>query len=167
MRFLLVLLVLAPALHAHPAHTAHAEIDFRRDPDRLEVSVRVAVDDLPAALRAAGDEPEGLERLPRAERESRLFALVRAGLAVTAADGGAVELREVGHELDEDGGHGRIWIHLEAPLPGGVEGMRVRFDLLHDAFAGQRNTARVRDGARETTLAFAPGDGFRVVRLGP
>lgn len=167
MRLLLVLLVLAPALRAHPAHTAHAEIDFRRDPGRLEISVRAGADDLLAALRTAAGPAGDLDPAPSAAPDPRLLALVRAGLELVDRHGAAVALRGVGQELDAEDGHGRIWIHLEAALPDGVEGMRVRFGLLHDAFPRQRNTVRVRDGARETTLAFAPGDGFRVVHLGP
>lgn len=157
----------APALRAHPAHTAHADLDFRRGPDRLEVSVRAVADDLAAALRADGGPAVGLERTPPEQLAPRLFALVRAGLVVTAPDGTAVELRWVGHELDEDAGHARLWLYLEAPLPGGLDGARVRFTLLHEAYPGQRNTVRARDGTRETTLAFAPGDPAKPVRLGP
>ncbi len=160
-------LVFAPALRAHPAHTAHADLDFRRGPDRLEITVRAVADDLEAALRADGGPAVSLERTPPDVLAPRLLALVRAGLRVTASDGTAAELRWVGHELDEESGHARVWIHLEAALPGGVEGARVLFRLLQDAFPGQRNTVRVRDGSRETTLAFAPGDPPKVVRLGP
>lgn len=168
---LLLLLVLAlaaaTALRAHPAHTAHADMDFRRGPDRVEVAVRVVADDLLAALNAGGVAPVSFERTPPAELDARLLALVRAGLALTTPGGDPAEWRWVGRELDEDGGHARLWLYLEAPLPGGLDGARVRFTLLHEAFPGQRNTVRARDGTRETTLAFAPGDPAKPVRLGP
>jgi hypothetical protein len=164
---LFLTLAAATALRAHPVHTAHADVDFRRGPDRVEVAVRVVADDLLAALNAGDGPPVSLERTPATELDPRLLALVRAGLALTAPDGAAVEWRWVGREIDEDAGHARLWIYLEAPLPGGLDGARVRFDLLHDAFPRQRNTLRARDGTRETTLAFAPGDPAKAVRLGP
>jgi hypothetical protein len=167
LHLLLLALAAATTLRAHPVHTAHADVDFRRGPDRVEIAVRVVADDLLAALDAAGGPPVSLERTPTAELDSRLLALARAGLALTAPDGTAVELRWIGRELDEEDGHARLWLYLEAPLPGGLDGARVSFTLLHDRFPRQRNTLRARDGTRETTLAFAPGDPAKPVRLGP
>lgn len=161
---LLGALLAAPAARAHPLHTAHADLELNRTTGRLEITVRVIADDLLAALNAGRAEPLSYEKTPAAALDAALLRYVTERLALTPAGAPApAVLAWVGREFDAEGPHQRLWIYLEAPWAGEFAGARVRFSVLLEAFARQENTARLRDGRRDVTLAFDAEHDTRVV----
>ena len=88
-----------------------------------------------------------------------------ATLEQPAPDGREIALGWVGRDGDRADGEQRVWLYFEAQLPDGLEGVRVEHSVLHDRVPRQRNTVRVRQGDRSTTLAFAPGQSPRPIVL--
>lgn len=174
--FITVLFVaLAPRAAAHPLHASSAQADYRRDTQRLEIGLRVFAEDLLAALNADRATPLSYEKTPPAELDAALRAYVNEKFLVCTAAGDAVPLRWVGREFDRApaapaGDHHHadeqiLWLYVEATLPDGIEGTRLHHAFLHERFRDQQNVIRIRDGAREATLAFARDDGPKPVRF--
>ncbi len=161
---LLGALLAAPATRAHPLHTAHADLELNRTTGRPEIAVRLIADDLLAAINTGRATPLSYEKTPAAELDAALLRYVTERLALTPAGASApAVLAWVGRETDAEGPHQRLWVYLEAPWAGELTGARVRFAVLLDTFARQENTARLRDGRRDVTLAFDAEHDTRVV----
>lgn len=157
-------LLAAPAARAHPLHTAHADLEVNRTTGRLEIAVRLIADDVLAALNAGRATPLTYEKTPAADLDAALLRYVTDRLALTPAGASApVTLAWVGRETDAEGPHQRLWVYLEAPTPATLAGARVRFAVLLDTQPRQENTARLRDGARDITLAFDAEHDTRLV----
>lgn len=149
----------APRALAHPVHASSAQADYNRATQRLEIALRLVAEDLLAALNAARERPLSFEKTPPAELDAALRAYAVEKFAVADSAGAAVALEWIGREFepaapDRPADEQTLWIYLEAALPHGVEGARLQHALLHEIFPRQQNTIRVRDGRRETTLAF-------------
>lgn len=155
------LLLAATAGRAHPIHASFAEADFNRDTGRLEVALRVFADDLEAALSARAGRPVSLERTPAAELDLLLRAYLASHFTVRAGDAPNPAQRWVGRELRDR--ENEVWLYFDLPLAAGPAGARLAHRLLTDQFADQVNSVRVRDGRREVTLVFPPGQGEQVV----
>lgn len=165
---LVVALFLAPFAAAHPNHTSHADVDYHADAQRLEISLRVIAEDLLAALQAeagAGAAELSWEKTPADELDRRVRDYVLPRFRFLTRDGREIALGWVGRDGDRADGEQRVWLYFEAQLPAGLEGVRVEHSVLHDRVPRQRNTVRVRQGDRSTTLAFAPGQSPRPIVL--
>jgi hypothetical protein len=161
--------LLAPrAAHAHPIHLAHANVTLQRDTARLEIELRVIADDLLAALNTGRAQPLSYEKSPAAELDAALRAYVLANFSLTARDATApIVLSWIGREADTEGPHQRLWLYFEAPFPDELDGARLRHALLFATIDRQENTARIRDGSRDLTLRFIPGEDAKVIRFAP
>lgn len=141
---------------AHPIHASYAEVDFRPDPARLEIALRLFSDDAETALSARAGKKIDLETTPTRELDTLLLALGQTSLVVRTKAGAAQPLSPVGHELKDGGQH--LWLYFTCPLPGGIAGTRLANRLLRDTFSDQLNSIRVRDHSvspsRSVTLLF-------------
>ena len=155
------LLALATA-RAHPIHSSYAEADYRRDPDRLEISIRLFADDAEEMLTKRAGKKISLAKTPAAEVDALLFAIVRTAFVVKSPAGDAQPLEWVGRELTDRDEH--LWLYVRCPMPGGVAGARFANRLLRDTFSDQINSVRVRDKGpplRQNTLLF-PNDAEQI-----
>lgn len=161
----LLLLLAAPLARAHPVHTSHADLEFNPATRRVEIALRVIADDLLAALNT-GDAPRlSYEQTPPATLDARLHAYVRRHFRLVNPAGEPAPLIWIGREFDSEGPHQRLWLYFEAPLPAGFDGARLLHGLLLEHLSRQENTARLRHGPRETTLAFVAGDDPKPITL--
>ena len=169
---LLLGLLLATRAAAHPLHASSAQADWNRDTRCLEIGIRVHADDLLEALNRGRAAPLSFEKTPPAELDAALRGYLGTRFRVVAADGAAVALKWVGRQFERESGHDHedeqiLWLFAEAPLPAGLEGLRLWHGVLLEHFRDQANTVRVRDGKREVTLAFARDDGPQPVDFPP
>lgn len=158
-------LSLPSALRAHPIHTSIAEADYNRTSRKLEVALRVFLDDFEAALAARIGRPIALATLPKAEFDVLARAYVAAKFIVRAADGTPAPHEWVGRELKP--AENELWLYFEIPLPAGIEGARLHHALLGEVFPNQINSVRVRDQGRLATLVFLPRQTEKVVKFRP
>ena len=148
-------LCLPSSVSAHPIKTGYAEADYRRDPARLEIAIRLFTDDVETALTQRARKKITFTKTPAAEIDALLLAAVRAAFIVKSPDGTKQTLTWVGREFKDGDQH--LWLYVECPLPGGVAGARINHRLLRDTFSDQLNSVIVRDAgppSRQVTLLF-------------
>lgn len=144
-------------------HTSHAEADYRRETQRLEVALNVFADDLLLALHRHTGREISYEQTPTTELDAALHDYITAHFRVLSREGLPQILQWVGRAFDRGDGERSLWLFCEFPLPGGPDGAQLRHALLQETFTGQHNTVTVRDGPRRVTLTFAPnGDAKRI-----
>lgn len=154
---------MAATAHAHPVHTSFAEADYNRATQKLEVAVRVLVEDFEDALSRRAQKGISLDKTPAAEFDRQARAYLAEYFTVRTRDGVIAAHRWIGREYQDESAE--LWLFFEIPLPGGVEGLRLRHALLLEAHAKQLNTVRVRDHGRESTLVFFPDPGEKTVKF--
>ena len=148
-------LLLAPLLVAalHPLHTTLTEIVEQPGGKRVTIVVRAFSNDLEGAAHASNastTEPE----------DSLLSRYVRARFSLRTAAGVPVTLNWIGRRTTGD----LTWITLEADVPGGLGGIRLRNAIHNELFSDQVNIVQARFGGRSTSLLFTGGDGEKTVR---
>ena len=158
-------LAAVPPLAAHAVHTSVAEADYNAATRRLEVSLRVFIDDFEAALSVHARRRLALATTPPAEFDAITREYLKATFTVRTPDGQLAPLLWVGREVRD--AENELWFHFEVPLPGGVEGCRVHHRALGEQFPTQINSVRVRDGQRRVTLVFLARQTEKTVRFRP
>jgi len=158
-------LAAAPPLAAHAIHTSVAEADYNAATRRLEVSLRVFIDDFEAALSVHARRRLALATTPPAEFDAATREYLAATFTVRTPDGQPAPLVWVGREVRD--AENELWFHFEVPLPGGIEGCRVHHRALGEQFPTQINSVRVRDGERRVTLVFLARQTEKTVRFRP
>jgi len=158
-------LAVAPRLAAHAIHTSVAEADFNAATRRLEVSLRVFIDDFEAALSVPARRRLALATTPPAEFDAAARAYLAATFTVRTPDGQLAPLVWVGREVRD--AENELWFHFEVSLPGGIEGCRLHHRALGEQFPTQINSVRVRDGERRVTLVFLARQTEKTVRFRP
>jgi len=159
------LLATVPPLAAHAIHTSVAEADYNAATRRLEVSLRVFIDDFEAALSVHARRRLSLAATPREEFDAATRTYLAEKFTVRTPDGQLAPLIWVGREVRD--AENELWFHFEVALPGGVEGCRVHHQALGEQFPTQINSVRVRDGERRLTLVFLPRQTEKTVRFRP
>jgi hypothetical protein len=159
------LLATVPPLAAHAIHTSVAEADYNAATRRLEVSLRVFIDDFEAALSVHARRRLSLAATPREEFDAATRTYLAEKFTVRTPDGQFAPLVWVGREVRD--AENELWFHFEVALPGGVEGCRVHHQALGEQFPTQINSVRVRDGERRLTLVFLPRQTEKTVRFRP
>ena len=159
------LLLAVPTLPAHPIHTSVAEADYNRTSHKLEVALRVFIDDFEAALSVHARQRISLARTPGAEFDTRARAYLAEKFSVRTRDGQRVPHQWVGREVKE--ADNELWFYFEIALPEGIEGCRLHHQALGEQFPNQINSVRVRDGSRKVTLVFLAKHTEKTVRFHP
>ena len=130
---------------------------MQRKEHRVEIAVRLFVDDLEEALgRASGG---GFGSTSRRTSTGSRSPISRIGLTVTDRAGKALDLRWVGMEPRVD----EVWVYVEATSTEGLDGATIADLVFFELFDDQVNTVNLKDGHRRTTLVFKPGDAPRTV----
>ena len=158
-------LAVAPAPRAHPIHTSIADAAYSHVAQKLEVGLRVFVDDFEAVLSAHLKRHISLAQTPPAEFDALARAYLAERFTVRTREGAIVPPRWSGREIKP--ADNELWFYFEVPLAGGVEGARIRHGALGEHFPNQINSVRIRDGDRKTTLVFLPKQSEKTVRFHP
>ncbi len=147
----------ATAAAAHKFYTSLARVEYNAAEKSVEVTLRIFADDLELALtRRAGSEV----RLDRTKDADRLVLdYLRDTFEIRNRDGEVKALKWVGMELRA----GVAWLYVEAEMPEGLSGARLRDHVLFELFAEQVNTVSVRYPGASGDLIFVRGDGERTV----
>ena len=147
----------ARGVAAHKFYTSLAQVEYNAGEKTVEVTLRVFADDLELALtRRAGREV----RLDRTKDADRLVLdYLRDTFEIKNRDGEAKTLKWVGMEMRA----GVAWLYVEAEMPEGLAGARLRDGLFFELFDEQVNTVSVRYPGAKVDLVFARGDGERAI----
>jgi len=142
---------------AHKYYTSLAQAEYDAESKSMEVTLRVFADDLELALTRRAGLAVSLDRTKNADR--LVLAYLRDTFEIRNRDGEAKALKWVGMELRA----GVAWLYVEAEMPEGLSGARLRDHVLFELFAEQVNTVSVRYAGARADLVFVPGDGERAV----
>lgn len=160
----MLLLVCAPSrattAHAaavHKFYTSLARVEYNAEEKTAEVTLRVFADDLELALKRRTGREVKLDRTKDADQ--LVLAYLRDTFDIKNHDGDVKALKWVGMELRA----GIAWLYVEAEMPEGLSGARLRDHVLFELFEEQVNTVSVRCNSASADLVFARGDGERAV----
>ena len=148
---------LTPAAAAHKYYTSLAQVEYNAGEKSVEVTLRVFADDLELALTRRAGREVSLDRTKDADR--LVLAYLRDTFEIKNREGEVKALKWVGMELRA----GVAWLYVEAEMPEGLAGARLRDHVLFELFAEQVNTVSVRYAGARADLVFVPGDGERAV----
>jgi hypothetical protein len=150
-----------PAAAAHKYYTSLAQVEYNAEGKTVEVALRVFADDLELALTRRAGRPVSLERTKDADR--MILDYLRETFEIKNRDGRTKGLELVGKEVRSE----VAWLYLEAAMPEGLAGARLRVQILFELFDEQVNVVSVRHAGERTDLVFVRGDGERAVPARP
>lgn len=142
---------------AHKFHASLTQIEVNSTAKTVEVAIRVFADDLEEALTRRSGHRVRLETA--SDFDELALAYVASTLKLVAPDGEPLTLRWIGKEVAVD----VVWLYVEAPLAGRLDGGRLETSLFFDLFDDQVNTVNLKDGKRRATLTFSTGDGAKPI----
>jgi hypothetical protein len=162
--FFLTLGIVVPALlsftvqtaSAHKFHQSFAEVDYNREEQSLQISLRTFPDDLENILSRRAGRRVSLDR--RKEAEPLVFAYLQETFQLKNAEGAPLKISWVGMEAKVDS----IWIYFEVKLAA-LKGLSIRDGFLHDLFRDQVNKVSIAGPVRKTALTFARGDDYKLI----
>ena len=144
-----------PAATAHTFHTSLMSMEYNRQEQLVEISVRIFAHDLEAVLGRRSGKRVRLDRTP--DVEGLTFAYVQDAVILKNGAGEAKPLAWVGMESKND----VAWLYFEAKMPEGLEGAQLRNRILFDLLDDQVNLVHLKDSEHKSDLVFKPGDGFK------
>lgn len=147
----------ARAAAAHKFYTSLARVEYNASEKTAEVTLRVFADDLELALKRRAGREVKLDRTKDADQ--LVLAYLRDTFEIKNGGGEAKALKWVGMELRA----GLAWLYVEAEMPEGLAGARLRDQLFFELFDEQVNTVSVRYRGASADLVFVRGDGERAV----
>jgi hypothetical protein len=147
----------ATAFAAHKYYTSLAQVEYNAGEKSVEITLRIFADDLELALTRRAGSKVRLDRTKDADR--LVLAYLRETFEIRNRDGETKALKWVGMELRS----GVAWLYVEAEMPEGLAGARLRDHVLFDLFVEQVNTVSVRYPGARGDLVFVRGDGERAV----
>lgn len=141
---------LACTASAHREPGSLTTIEFNAETGRTEIVHRLHSHDAELGIGTILDRP-GISTLD-VEGRAYIALYVEERFHIAVSDG-QLELELIGAELE--GHHILVYQEYAGPLPASI---RVRNDILRDAYPAQINQVNVQDGDSTYSLMFADGD---------
>ena len=155
LRILPLFLLLSLAAWAHTYHASIMEVRFNPGKQRLEMALKVFIDDLEQDLSQGQPTPVRTDQLPRAQLDPLLLNLLRRQVQFTARPGAApLPLTLVGLQKETDA----YWLYFTAPLPTAATGVTLRHQLLLALFPDQMNIVNLTANGQKQSLLFRNGE---------
>ncbi len=142
-------------------HLSLTEATFDRVKGRISLSVRVQTADFEAALSERARRK--IAAADAGEFAPLALEYVRETLHLKTPRGEPVRLEWAGLDITST----QVFLFFEAPLIGGLKGVRVANTLLQERIADQINSVELHEGALKQTIVFARATGEVVVDLKP
>ncbi len=142
-------------------HLSLTEATLDRAKGRISLTVRVQTADFEAALSERAHRK--ITAADAGEFAPLALEYVRETLRLKTSRGEPVRLEWAGLDLTST----QVFLFFEAPLIGGLKGVRVTNTLLQERIADQINSVELHDGALKQTIVFAHGTGEVAVDLKP
>ncbi|MEO1367404.1 MAG: DUF6702 family protein [Acidobacteriota bacterium] len=156
---LVMMAALPPSLAAHQQKEAVTRVLFNARTGNIEVMHRFYLHDAEHATRRlfGGDA----DLVGSAAARERFEGYVHGRFSLAGADGEAIALTPVGHEVE-----GRyLWVYAEASIPDGLTTLTLRHDALRDVWPEQENLVNVERGKTVRSVTFAGGRREATVRF--
>ncbi|MBX0290815.1 hypothetical protein K3G63_10220 [Hymenobacter sp. HSC-4F20] len=156
-RFLLVVVLLVAGQGLAWAHAYHAsimEVRFNPEKQRLEIALKIFIDDLEKGLSVGKPTPVRTDQLPRPQLDPLLMDLLRRSVQFSARPGQALPLTLVGLQKETDS----YWLYFTAPLPASATSVSLRHQLLLNLFPDQMNIVNLDARGKKQSLLFREGE---------
>ncbi|RSK45723.1 DUF6702 family protein [Hymenobacter perfusus] len=150
----LLLLTLSLAVWAHTYHASILELRFNPEKQRLEMALKIFIDDLEKDLSKGKAVPVRTDQLSRAQLNPLLQDLLRRSVQLSRTAGKPLPLTLVGLQKETDA----YWVYFTAPLPATATGITLRHQLLLDIFPDQMNIVNLDAKGRKQSLLFREGE---------
>lgn len=134
---LIVLGSLAAPATAHDFHISKGRIEYVAEQQELQITLHLFIDDLEKALEKAG-APRLFLATERESPQARTYVIdyLRRHFQLTI-DGQAAPWEFVGYEASDD--LSALWIYLQRDAPKPPAQLEVRYDVLTEVYADQKN----------------------------
>ncbi len=165
MRLALAIAFTAAPLFAHGVHASLTSIQYVEESKSLEIVMVMSADDVQTLLRRDTGKDVEVDR----GAEKLVSAYLEKAFEIRAAKADAkIPVAWVGMEVSVQ----KITAYLEARVPDGPDGLRIRQDLLFELLADQLNILSVKRAAgksRASEHLFAAGSrgAWQTVKLTP
>ncbi len=128
--------------NSHPFYVSICQIDFNKENQTLEISVKTFVNDLLLALKNGG-APELFigEKRENAKTDDYIYDYLKRNLKIKV-NGKAVNYSFIGKELETD----VVWSYLEIEGVAQLKKIEVECSVLTEVFDTQSNIIQVNDG---------------------
>ena len=150
----LLLLMLSLAAWAHTYHASILELRFNPEKQRLEMALKIFIDDLEKDLSKGKSAPVRTDQLSRAQLNPLLQDLLLRSVQLSRTAGKPLPLTLVGLQKETDA----YWVYFTAPLPATATGITLRHQLLLDIFPDQMNIVNLDAKGRKQSLLFREGE---------
>lgn len=152
---ILSLLAVGPVLAwAHAYHASIMEVRFNPEKQRLEMALKIFIDDLEQGLSVGKPTPVRTDQLSRTQLDPLLMDLLRRSVQFSARPGQALPLTLVGLQKEKDS----YWLYFTAPLPATATGVSLRHQLLLNLFLDQMNIVNLDARGKKQSLLFREGE---------
>ncbi|WP_139919978.1 DUF6702 family protein [Hymenobacter sp. DG01] len=139
---------------AHAYHASIMEVRFNPGKQRLEMALKIFIDDLEQGLSVGKTTPVRTDQLSRAQLDPLLMDLLRRSVQFSSRPGQALPFTLVGLQKEKDS----YWIYFTAPLPTTATGVSLRHQLLLDLFPDQMNIVNLEAKGNKQSLLFRDGE---------
>jgi len=146
----------------HKFHVSVSQVEYDQGKQTARIMIRVFADDLQAAVsRHVGRELKIQGASIDNDREigGLIHSYLRDRLELRTRDDREVRLGWAGLETAPD----VIWLYVEARVPGGLAGVRLRNRLFCEMFEDQVNIVNTVHQQKTIGLMFEPKDDFKVL----
>jgi hypothetical protein len=161
MRLLLIVvcfLIAAPSM-AHQLKSSVTTVLFNKRTHNVELMHRFYLHDTEHAVSSLFEGK--IDIMSNKTDQQRFAKYVESHVALQTLNGDAVPLSFVGAQVD-----GKFfWVYQEAPIPEGIEGIKMSNGALRDLWSSQVNMVNVEGKGRVKTLTFAQDDTWLEARF--
>ncbi|UOQ78167.1 hypothetical protein MUN84_06090 [Hymenobacter sp. 5516J-16] len=139
---------------AHAYHASIMELRFNPEKQRLEMALKIFIDDLEKGLSVGKPTPIRTDQLARIQLDPLLTDLLRRSVQLSPRPGAVLPLTLVGLQKEKDS----YWLYFTAPLPASATGVTLRHKLLLNLFPDQMNIVNLEAKGQKQSLLFRDGE---------
>lgn len=154
-------LLLATPLAAHQQKEAITRVLFNPRTGNIEVMHRFLLHDAEHAVRELFGNAADL--IGSADDRDRFENYVHARFSLADQDGRLIDLAPVGNEIETR----FLWVYAEAPVPDGLQALRLSHGALRDLWPDQVNLVNVEQDKEVQSAIFAEGSQEFTIELQP
>lgn len=142
---------------AHTFHTSLMQMEYNAQAQTVEIAVQVFTHDLENILTRRSGKRVRIDKTPAAPRLALDY--VREAFVLKNRRDETKVFSWVGMEQTSDA----VWLYIEAKMPEGLAGARLRNRIFFDLLDDQVNLVHVKFDGKKTDFVFKPGDDFKAI----
>ncbi len=141
----------------HKYHTSLTRIDYNKQENLLEITMKVFAHDLFPTLEKRHGKKIDLEHTK--DIDKILADYINEKFTIKTKSGENKTLKFLGKEHETD----VIYLYSEVSFEGDLEGAEIKNSLFFESFDEQVNLLTIRYGEKKSDLVFKVGDNFKTI----